>query len=122
MERKLILTTPDESAFHRAFLEAMQNMAMVVAYAFGASYLMRKPPVVFGSSAYFAITGFLIYILALHAAVFTTGLFFSAFVERFPNIRRRKRLFFVLFAPFIMLLFFAMLCVPWIVTFKLSSS
>lgn len=106
-------TEPHEASFHRAYLECMRNMATVVPYALGASFLIHKMPVILGSRRASWPVGLLLYAAGVGGAVCAVDQFINALIARHPNLRRRRWLFLALMLP----VAFLFIALPWYMTF-----
>jgi hypothetical protein len=111
-------TEPHEAAFHRAYLEGMRNMATVVAYALGASFLIHKAPVLLGSHWCAWVAGIALYVASLGGAFCAVDQLVNALITRHPGLRRRRR-FFVIAMLTVALIFIAL---PWYMTFFYGTS
>lgn len=99
----------------RAYLELMRNMATVVAYSFAASYLLKNLPVIYGGTAFAAIAGGGLLLLALHGAGCASSLFADSLVARYRLLHGRRWLI----MPTVLLVVAAMNFVPVIAAFEL---
>lgn len=99
MERPKI-DTEEETAFHKALLQAMEHMATVVAYMAGATYLFHEA----SRRAWLTVPGLVLFGLSLMGAQVAARVFVSEVLERYPHIRHRRTIAFAgvlaLFAVF----------------------
>ena len=83
------------TTFARAFMEAMSNIAMVLAYASASAYLVQNHPLIFGTRVLLVVAVVAAQLIASTGAIFAADLFIDALIVRFP-ISAEKRSFFVL--------------------------
>lgn len=93
------IKTQAESAYNRAKIDLMQDMLTSFVYATGASYLFHQKHVLFGSTKYLEVVGFVIYLIALHCVFCSVELFLEALVIRHPWFRTRRLLFILMALP-----------------------
>lgn len=95
MEARNETTLAEKNAFRRAFVDAMKSMATVVAYVFAADYIQFKPHASAMGAVICSVAAFALGSVAAFGAVFTVDLLMTAIHDRFPHIRNRKAVFFI---------------------------
>lgn len=106
-------TEPHAAAFHRAYLECMRNMATVVAYALGASFLIHKAPVILGGRWVAVVIGMLLYAASFWGAYCAADQLANAVIARHSELRKRRWVLLTALMPGALIL----LALPWYMTF-----
>jgi hypothetical protein len=81
------------AAFARAFMEAMSNIAMVLAFATASAYLINTHPLIFGMKFLVIVPIVAAQLIATIGSVYASDLFVDALIVRFPSYAEKPRFF-----------------------------